>query len=300
MNKPLLLTTGALLLGALSFGTAKEASADVRVRLGGGISVRSYPRSTYRPAYRPYYRPVYRPVYRPYYRPSYAVGGSIWIGGSTYSGYGSYRAYAAPPPAPNCACGPGAVPSYYPGYYTQQQGYYTQPAAAAEPAELPRFALGGYAGGFEMDQESGSDVGFLARLRLTEGLLVEGELGASELEHQRDAGDEPSSRFGASLIYEIGARNTWAPYLLAGGGAIHTESQFGDTQVGFGEIGVGLRWALTDHLHLAFDIRAGAAERGEDQFYPTDGVAERVILPTDDDEDTVNYTRGRLSAMLYF
>lgn len=298
MNKPLLLTTGALLFGALSFGTAQEASADVRVRLGGGISVRSYPRSTYRPAYRPYYRPVYRPVYRPYYRPSYSVGGSIWIGGSTYSGYGyggSYRTYAAPPPAPNCACGPGAVPSYYPGYYTPQ------PAAQAEPAELPRFAIGGYAGGFELNEESGSDVGLLARLRLTEGLIVEGEIGASELEHQRDSSEDPSSRFGASLLYEIGARNTWAPYLLVGGGAIHTENRYGDTQTGFGEIGVGLRWALTNNLHLAFDIRAGAQERNEMYLdAPQGGVAERVILPTDDDEDTDSYTRGRLSAMLYF
>jgi hypothetical protein len=291
VNKPLLLTTGALLFGALSFAAPDQASADVRVRVGGGITVRTHPRTYYRPAY----RPAYRPTYRPYYRPNYAIGGSIWVGGGTY--YGGYRTYAAPPPAPACECGPNAVPSYYPGYYSQpQQGYYTNTAAVVsnEPAELPRFAIGGYAGGYDVDSESGSDVGFLIRLRLTEGLLVEGELGESELEHQYG---DPDSRVGASLIYEIGARNTWAPYLVAGGGA--TQSSYTDESLGFGELGVGLRWALTDHLHLAFDIRAGAQERSAYSGL-ADGAAARVILPSADDEETQNYTRGRLSAMLYF
>jgi hypothetical protein len=296
VNNPLLLTTGALLFGALSIATPEQASADVRVRVNGGVTVRTHPRSSYRPAYRPVYRPAYRPSYRPYYRPTYSVGGSIWIGGGTYyGGYEGYRTYAAPPPAPSCNCGPGAVPSYYPGYYSQP-GYTTATAVSAEPRELPRFAIGGYAGGYDLDGQEGSDVGFIARLRLTDGLLVEGELGASEL---KDNQGDPDSRAGASLIYELGARNTWAPYLVGGAGA--TRNEYTTESLGFAELGVGLRWALTDNLHLAFDIRAGAQERSE--YYETLDVAERVILPNptdDDDEDAVQYTRGRLSALLYF
>lgn len=297
VNKSLLtlpaFATGALVFGALSFASPEQASADVRVRVGGGITVRTTPRTYYRPAY----RPAYRPTYRPYYRPNYAIGGSIWVGGGTYYGGGYYRTYAAPPPAPTCECGPGTVPSYYPGYYSQPGGYYSGTATSAaqsEPAELPRFAIGGYAGGYDVDGQNGNDVGFLVRLRLTDGLLVEGELGQSELEDQYG---DPDSRAGASLIYEFGARNDWAPYLVAGAGA--TRSDATDESLGFGEFGVGLRWALTDHLHLAFDIRAGAQELSE--FYSAQpDAAARVILPTEDDEETQNYTRGRLSAMLYF
>lgn len=298
MNKSLLsihalapaLATGALVFGAMSFAAPEQASADVRVHVGGGVTVRTTPRTYYRPAY----RPAYRPVYRPYYRPNYAIGGSIWVGGGTY--YGGYsRTYAAPPPAPSCDCGPGAVPSYYPGY----QGYYSQPtytasaAAQSEPAELPRFAIGGFAGGYDVDGQNGSDAGFLVRLRLTDGLLVEGEFGQSELEHQYG---DPDGRAGASLIYEFSPRNDWAPYLVGGVGA--TRSKATDESLGFGEVGVGLRWALTDHLHLAFDIRAGAQDRSD--YYETADSAARVILPTEDDEETQSYTRGRLSAMLYF
>jgi hypothetical protein len=284
VNKPLLLTTGALLFGTLSFSAPEHASADVRVRVGGGITVRTHPRT--------YYRPAYRPAYRTYYRPNYAIGGSIWVGGGTY--YGGYRTYVAPSPVPACECGPGAVPSYYPGYYSQP-GYANTATTVAsnESAELPRLAIGGYAGGYDVDGQSGNDVGFLVRLRLTDGLLVEGELGQSELEEQYG---DPDSRVGASLIYEIGARNTWAPYLVGGGGA--TRSNTTDESLSFGELGVGLRWALTDHLHLAFDIRAGSQERSE-SYDLTDGAAARVIRPSSD-EETQEYTRGRLSAMLYF
>lgn len=285
MNKPLLLTTGVLLFGALSAAAPDQASADVRVRIGGGVSVRTH--------VRPVYRPAYRPVYRPYYRPSYAVSGSIWVGGGSYYGgyYGpTYRTYAAPPPAPTCNCGPGAVPSYYPGYYSQPAGYTTATAVAPERRELPRLALGGFAGGFDVDGEAGSDIGVLARLRITDGLLIEGEYGASELEHSRS--QNPDHRYGGSLIYEFGARNTWAPYIVGGIGATVTDDR--EVSRSFGEIGVGLRWALTDNLHLAFDLRAGAQELAEEDY------AARVILPTDDDSETVEYTRGRLSALLYF
>lgn len=291
MNKPLL-TIGALLLGALTMGSPSDATADVRVRIGGSVRIGT-PRGHWS-----------RPVHRPYYRPRYAIGGAIWVGGGYYSGYGSgYRTYAAPPPPPSCDCGPGAVPSYYPGYYqTAQPRYYTAPEAA--PSELPRFALGGFAGSSDTDGEVGNDLGFLARYRLSGGWMIEGEMGAATTEHHQSTGRAADSRMGASVIYEIGARNTWAPYLVGSIGGIRAHSSEQDAR-GYGEVGVGLRWALTDNLHLAADLRAGSQERPMDgdvpDPLPLEGAAARVVTPIDGDTaDSQSYTRARLSALLYF
>jgi hypothetical protein len=280
VNKPLL-TTGALLFGALTFATPKQAVADIRVSIGGGVRIGS-------PRWR-------QPVYRPYYRPHHAIGGAIWIGGGSYSGYGGYRTYAAPPPEPTCNCGPGAVPSYYPGYYSTAQPAYTAPAA---PAPLPRFGIGAFAGSFESNGEPGRDLGLMARLRLSGGWLLEGEVGASEFQSAHDQGLDPQRRMGAALVYEIVARNSWAPYLVAGMGAVQSMHQ-SDPQ-GFGELGIGLRWALTDNLHLAVDIRAG--NQGKPDEAVDAPTAARVVIPNDPSfsDSGEDYTRGRLSAMLYF
>jgi hypothetical protein len=284
VNKPLL-TTGAVLFGALMLAMPKPAAADIHVRVGGHVRFGT-PRWSVG---------GYRPIYRPYYRPHYAIGGAIWVGGGGYySGSEGYRTYAAPPPAPSCNCGPGAVPSYYPGYYsTGQNAYYAAPATP----DLPRFGIGAYAGSFDANGEPGSDVGLMARLRLTDGLLLEGELGASETQSAHDFGLNPESRFGAALVYEIGARNTWAPYLIGGVGATKVDGA-ADSR-GFGEIGVGLRWALTDNLHLGVDVRAGSKATDNAAYVPP-GAAARVVTPTDPANDRESYTRARLSAMLYF
>ncbi len=288
MNKSLL-TAGTLLLGALIVGHSSTASADIRVRIGGGVRIGT-PRAHWS-----------RPVYRPYYRPRYTIGGSIWVGGGYYSGY-SARTYAAPPPPPSCECGPGAVPSYYPGYYpgyyqTAQPTVYTAPA---ESYELPRFAIGAFAGGTDTDGEAGSDAGLLARFRLTDGLLIEGEFGGSTTEQRELNNESPDHRFGASLIYEIGARNTWAPYLVAGVGGVRSPHE--QDARGFGEVGVGLRWALTSNFHLAADIRAGERDQASSTDpIPLEGVAAKVVTPIDTtDSETESYTRARLTAMLYF
>jgi hypothetical protein len=274
VNKPLLLTIGALLVGALNVAAPKEAAADIRVRIGGGVHVGTR---------------WHRPVYRPYYRPRYAVGGSIWVG-RAYPVYG-YRTYAAPPPPPVCECGPSGVPSYYPGYYGAPATY---AAAAPAPERLPRLGIGGFAGGIDVEGESGSDVGLFGRLRLTEGLLLELEVGATQLDRPGATQDD---RVAAGLVYEIGARNRWAPYLLAAVGG--TDSPDSEQARSFGEIGVGLRWALTRHLHLAFDLRAGAQENAAGASDVA--AAARIATPIDaTDEEEQRYTRGRLSAMLYF
>lgn len=292
MNKPLL-TAGALLLGSLIVGAPTDASADIRVRIGGGIRIGT-PRATWS-----------RPVYRPYYRPRYAIGGSIWVGGGYYGGYSGARTYAAPPPPPpSCECGPSAVPSYYPGYYqTAQPTYYTAPPAAA--AELPRFALGGFMGGTDVDGEAGNDVGLLARFRISGGWMIEGEMGAATTETRHLDGQPADHRIGASVLYEIGARNTWAPYLVASVGGVKSGAAHSmDEARGYGEVGIGLRWALTDNLHLAADVRAGSVEQPTDTLtdpVPLEGAAARVVTPIGPDEPSgQSYTRARLSAMLYF
>lgn len=292
MNKPILTaaTAGALLLGAFAVDVP-EAAADVRVHLGGGVSVRTTPRVRWS-----------RPAARAYYRPRYAVGGAIWVGGGYYSGYNSYRTYAAPPPPPSCECGPGAVPSYYPGYYQQAPAQYY--VAPPETRTLPRFALGGFASGTATDSEETEEYGLLARYRLRGGWIVEGEIGGSRSSnHDGDVHMiEDNSRVAAGLVYELGAQNTWAPYLVGSVGS--TTSSGADSTRGFGELGIGLRWALSDNLHLTADIRAGARERQTDSFgepLPLEGAAARVVTPIGpDDENGEGYTRARLSAMFYF
>lgn len=291
MNKSIFTagTAAALLLGMFAVD-APQAAADVRVQLGGGISVRTTPRVRWS-----------RPAPRSYYRPRYAVGGAIWVGGGYYSGYNSYRTYAAPPPPPACECGPGAVPSYYPGYYQQAPAQYY--VAPPEARTLPRFALGGFASGTATEADETEEYGLLARFRLRGGWIVEGEIGSSR-GHYRD-GDvhdiEDNSRVAAGLVYELGARNTWAPYLVGSVGSV--TSSGADSTRGFGELGIGLRWALSDNLHLTADIRAGARERQVDSFSDPlpEGAAARVVTPIGPDEENgEGYTRARLSAMLYF
>ena len=149
-----------------------------------------------------------RPAYRPVYRPSWGVRGRIYVG-PRYSYYPRYRYYHYQP-----------VPSYY-GYYQTESYYPVQPAAqvaVVAPAprrQLPRFGIGLFAGGVAVEeQDDSSDLGVLARLRLTTGLLVEGELGKTT--YTNDLRED--RRLGASLVYEIGAYNKLAPYVLAGFG----------------------------------------------------------------------------------
>lgn len=234
-----------------------------------------------------------RPVYRPMYRPSWHVSGRIYVG-PRYSYYPRYRYYYYQP-----------VPSYY-GYYSTQTYYPVQPATSvtvAAPAprrELPRFGIGLFAGGVSVEQQDdSSDWGALARLRLTDGLLIEGELGkttyASDLREDR--------RVGASLVYEIGARNKFAPYVLAGIGVQQAnvgDGEYKSTQ-DFGELGVGLRFAATPNFHLLLDVRAGTRQTiGGDEVAPVDTAARMATPPAIDSDESEEYTRARLAAVLFF
>ncbi|HEX2687040.1 MAG TPA: outer membrane beta-barrel protein [Kofleriaceae bacterium] len=233
---------------------------------------------------------------RPVWRPRVWVGGNVWVGRGYYYPRPYYYYYA-----------PEYVPSYYGTTY-----YPVQPAAApgvvaatpvAQPS-LPTFGIGVFAGGSSVQNVDNkldtSDLGALGRLRLTPGLLIEGELAKTSFKDNARV----DRRIGGSLIYEIGAQNSFAPYLLAGGGVqqADVDGAFTTTQ-DFGEIGVGLRWALSRSLHLAFDIRAGRSKTIDSNQPATVSNAARSVAPpsgANSSDNTEDYTRGRLAAILNF
>ena len=238
----------ALLVGALGLATtllhSETAEADRgRVWFGGGGGARFSARGSVSVHWSSPPRATYRPQ-------SWSVGGSVYVGSGYYPRY--YRPYYY-------------YPQYVPSYYGEQQSYYpVQPAAApgvvaivADPRpDLPKLGIGLFAGGISVqDQDDSNDLGILGRLRLGNGgLLIEGELGKTSYTNNLRV----DRRLGGSLIWEIGARNRFAPYLLAGLGAQQADvaSQYKTTQ-NFAEIGVGLRYAVTSHIHITLDVRAG-------------------------------------------
>jgi hypothetical protein len=237
---------------------------------------------------------------------SWSVGGSVYVGPRNYyprSYYPRYEPYR--PYYQYHYYRP--VPSYY-GYY--EQSYYpVAPAPAMAPAvavaapapqrQLPKFGIGLFAGGVSVeDVEESSDLGVLGRYRLTQGLLIEGELGKTSY-----AGDlRVDRRLGASLVYEIGAHNRLAPYVLGGLGAQQADvgGEFTTTQ-NFAELGIGLRLALTPSVHILFDVRAGSrASVSSDQPELVGAMARTVSPPSVDSDESEEYTRARLAAALYF
>jgi Outer membrane protein beta-barrel domain len=264
-----LLPSGTAEAGRAHFSGGAHFSAHVGWR--GGVSVR-------------YARPAFRS--RPW------IGGSVWVGRSYYY------------PRPYYYYAPEYVPSYYGSSY-----YPVQPMAAPgvavatppPPPSMPSFGIGVFAGGSNVqDKQDSSDLGALVRLRLTPGLLVEGEIGKTSFKDDVRV----DRRIGGALVYEIGARNTFAPYLLAGLGVqqADVDGSFSTTQ-DFGEIGVGLRWAMSRNLHLTFDIRAGSRKTIDSNQPDFVSNAARTVAPpsgVDSNNDTEDYTRGRLAAILNF
>ena len=240
MNRRLALIIGALGLATLAQSGTAEAnrfrfSGGGRVRVHGNVSVRG----------------SYGGGVRVYSTPRWNVGGRVYVGNGGYYPRYRYHYYYYQP-----------VPSYY-GYYST--GYYpvepspavatTVVAPVARP-ELPKFGLGLFAGGVSVeDEKESSDIGVLGRLRLTPGLLIEGELGKMSYENDLRV----DRRLGASLVYEIGAYNKLAPYVLGGLGVQQADvgGSYSTTQ-DYAELGVGLRYAISPHFHVLFDIRAGS------------------------------------------
>ena len=239
---------------------------------------------------------------------TWGVRGHIYVGGGGgyYQPYRPYYYYY----------GPEYVPSYYGTSYYPIDGTGAPAAAVSTPQpDLPRLGIGLFAGGQNVATRGGdsfgngsitgsnngsTDVGVLGRIRLTPGLIIEGELGKTNFKNDLRV----DRRLGGSLIYEFGAYNTFAPYVLAGIGAQQADvgGTYTTTQ-DFAEIGVGLRFALSRNLAITADIRAGSRNTvSSDQ--PTAGVGgvARTVAPPDGkgNSDPENYTRGRLAAILYF
>lgn len=241
-------------------------------------------------------RPVVRSSWRSAWRPRPWVGGSVWVGSGYYYPRSYYYYYA-----------PEAVPSYYGSTYYPVQpapspGIAAPPPAVAARPALPSFGIGVFAGGSSVQNvqsaQDTADLGALGRLRLTQGLLVEGEIAKMSFKDNLRV----DRRIGGSLIYEIGAQNTFAPYLLAGLGVqqADVDGSFTTTQ-DFGEIGVGLRWALSRNLQLTFDLRAGSRQTIDSNQPDSVSNAARIIAPPSNNSNTTeDYTRGRLAAILSF
>lgn len=270
---------GVVGLGTLTLsGTAEAGRGRVRFSSGARFSGHWHGRTSVRFA-------------RPAFRPRVWVGGNVYVGGyypRPYYYY--YYPYY-----------PEAVPSYYGSYYPVQAetapappGVVAGPVAApVRERRLPMFGIG-VAGGFsridDTDAEAG-DTSLFVRLRVTPGLILEGDFGKTEFkDSQRE-----DRRFGLSGIYEFGARNAVSPYLVLSGGVrgdFDNDDEFTSRQT-FVEGGIGLRIALSRNLHLTGDYRWGANEAVEDE-------GEYRILIDDGIDDSEEYQRARFAAVLYF
>ncbi len=293
-----------LLPAALALGTlAQSNTADANVRFSGGgrVHVRAHGGVSVHYS---------RPAYRPSYGRSWGVSGRVYVG-PRYN-YGYYPRYYYPYPRYYYYYTP--VPSYY-GVYSQS--YYPvapaprveaqqQPVVVAPRPELPKLGIGLFAGGASVegadgfDRKDSSDIGLLGRLRLTPGLLLEAEIGKTSYENDLRV----DRRMGGSLVYEIGAYNKLAPYVLAGLGVQQAEvgeGQFETTQ-NYGELGIGLRYAVSPRFHLLFDVRAGSRNTVSSDSTGGGDVATRSIAPPTESspDDNENYTRGRVGLVLNF
>jgi len=247
---------------------------------------------------------------RPAWRPNRVhVSGSIYVG-PRYVYY----------PRPYYVYYPTYVPSYYEqSYYPVSPGYSGAPGvtvAAPVRKPLPKLGIGLFGGGSAVESQSGDganqsdDLGLLARFRLTPGLIIEGEMGKMSYDVDGYDNVRVDRRLGASLLYEIGAYNKWAPYILVGTGVQQADIGGGayQTTQSYGEIGAGLRWAVSPKFHIAFDLRAGSRETvSEETAAPpstpggsTDVSMRTITPPTEMSDESEEYTRARLSAILYF
>jgi opacity protein-like surface antigen len=266
-------------------GTAAPASADVRIRIGGGGHVR----------FGGWHRPRIR-----YHGPTIRIGGAIWLGGGSYYYAGYDRSYAQPPPPPPppradaCACGP----AYYPPVAPPPGAYAVAAAPAPVRPPLPRLGLGAYIGGVAVEgKNEGQDVGLVGQFRLGRGLLIEGELAKNELAD----GDRVDRRLMAGLTYELAPYRPLTPYITGGLGVTQVDVGGGELEdsQSLAEIGGGLRWRMSERISVFGDLRLGARQQIEhgDELTPQPADPSLARVMPDNDEQ---YSRLRLGAMLTF
>ncbi|HEX3758798.1 MAG TPA: hypothetical protein VHW23_08840 [Kofleriaceae bacterium] len=269
-------------------------------------------------------RPVGRPFvggafHRPFFRPR------VWVGGRWWWNYYWWW----PLPTPSYYYPEYVQPSYGGTYYPVQPGVAAPGAVAVRPRRepLPVLGFGVFAGGTAVNgNHDASEVGVLARLRLTEGLLVEAEVakdsfsgdvaacpaaqpGMVSCEVASANGNRTDRRIGGSLIWEIGARNSLAPYVLAGGGVQQAKVTSGDfigadftSTQDFGEVGVGLRLSLSRNFQLIGDIRAGrrwTIDTNQD-VVPVARATGTINPPPTGNNNSEDYSRARVAAVVMF
>ena len=265
------------------------ADADVTVRVRGKVKVRVEGNRTKRVRVRHRQRQRRTPPPRVRLR----IGGGIhWHGSAQIGGF------AEPPPPLVHDCDP--PPVYAPPLPPPPRVYVhrvdRRPVVIhrrAQPEQLPRFGLGMFAGSISVDDRvSGEDLGLFGRLRLTDKVLLEAEMAKAQMADARS-----DRRMGGALLYDLRPRSRWSAHVLAGAGITQVDVQDGmwQSKQEYGELGAGLSLRLSKRLHLSADLRAGARTRVEDA--PTDQALKRIAPSADDEEQ---YTRGRLSAVLYF
>jgi hypothetical protein len=276
------------------------ASADrVRVRVGGRGEVRVRGRAHVRIGGPRVYGPrvygprVYGPRYR--YRPyRYRyVRPHIYVRPYPYFyPYWGFR-YAAPPPPPGCyaECGPSVSAHYY----HQPQPVAVAAVAAPEP-ELPRLGLGIFGGSVDVENnDAGTDLGLIGRVRLTHRFVLEAEVSKTELAD----GARVDRRVGGALLFDFSPYNALSPYVLGGGGFGQTDVNDGTftAEQAYAELGVGLHWTLGRHIALFGDLRAGVRESNASE----DEIAFLRNGPDDPNvDDNERFTRARVGALLTF
>lgn len=258
---------------ALAAG-AQAASADVRVTVGGGASIRIGGGHTRAHWVR--------------HRHGVHIGGAIWIGG-VYRQPFAQPPPPPPPPAPACDC----QPTYYP-IAPQPVAYATTEAVApVAPAPLSRFGLGVFLGGVAVDGEhEGKDAGLVAQLRLGQRFQLEAEIAKNELAD----GMREDRRFMAGLQFELNPHRRFTPYAVAAVGA--TQVAVGDSWVdhqNLAELGGGVKLRLSDRFTLFGDMRFGQRELADQEVRPLDANVARIA--PDGDE---RYSRVRLGGLMTF
>lgn len=217
----------------------------------------------------------------------------VHIGGSVSYGHGpGYydHGYATPPPPPctQCAHPPATIPAY--------NVEYQNPAPPLAPINTePTVGIGLFGGGMTVDETDFSGGGFLARIRLADGVQIEGELGGVRRAEIEDAPEHHVA--GISLLWDVFDCGDIDGYGALGAGGIHTEHA--EEGVGFVEVGFGVDWRLTEHLYLGADLRFGGMGRSETGDVALLGAGD-LGAPVDDDHEAIGYSRGRLFGMVYF
>jgi hypothetical protein len=230
---------------------------DRDARRSGGDTRRS--RRVVRRDHRRYARPPAR-------RGHVAVGGTVVVSGGVYAGPRRYACCADPVPA-----------------------YYEPPPerVAPEPDPRPTWAFGAFAGGAEINESLATgDLGLLGRARLSRSFELEGELSRARSED----GTRVDRNLGAALLYNMFPYSTFSPYLLAGLGASHSEAYGGALEAGYGygELGGGLVYRLSDRFSFTGDLRVGSRHTDEEALKSGPLAADE------------GYARMRLGALLYF